>query len=208
MPVLVPKLDNAKPSDKPRLTWNYSYVRETMPGTYLELIPRAHDYLSDLRHQCYFIADLKHRYYAIELEPESRQVFAFYMNGFGQLQPTRMPQGSRSAGHTMSKLMNIALGPIPEPQAEPSLLEWIDERGILDIPVKPDVQLPLPPMAFYQDDLFGGAELFDEMLKFLKDHLFPRLEWAKLRLSFKKLKLFVADITVLGTRHHVGEGYQ
>lgn len=41
-----------------------------------------------------------------------RYVFAFTISGLGQLQPTRMPQGSRTAGFTMMELMNIPIQPL------------------------------------------------------------------------------------------------
>jgi hypothetical protein len=38
----------------------------------------------------------------------------------------------------------------------------------------------------------------------MADHLFPRLEWAKLRLSFKKLELFIEEVPALGILHRAG----
>ena len=35
-------------------------------------------------------------------------------------------------------------------------------------------------------------------------HFFPRVEWARFRLSFKKLKLFMEAIKALGVTHCVG----
>lgn len=66
----------------------------------MELSSRVHDSLPDPRHGCFFSADLKHAYFGISLHPDDRHVFAFTIQGIGQLQPTRMPQDSKSAGST------------------------------------------------------------------------------------------------------------
>ena len=188
--VIVDKTEDPKPTDEPRITFNYSNVKEDMPGSHMELSSKVHDYLSDPRHKTFFQADIKHGYFSVILHPEDRHVFAFTIPGIGQLQPTRMPQGSRTAGHTMSELMNITLGPIPGPSPEPSLL-----HNDLDGP---------PQLAFYMDDIFSGHIDFESQFSFLKDHFLPRIEWARLTLSFKKLRLFVDHITALGVDHYIG----
>ena len=48
--VLVDKVENPTPLDEPRLTFSYIHVRETMPGSYMELASKVHDYLADPRH--------------------------------------------------------------------------------------------------------------------------------------------------------------
>ena len=58
--VLVNKVENPGPNNEPRLTLNYSKVKEEMPGSHLELSSKVHDYLADPRHQCYFQANVKH----------------------------------------------------------------------------------------------------------------------------------------------------
>ena len=189
--VLVDKVENPGPHDEPRITFNFSKVNEQMPGTHLELVSKVHDYLSDPRHGVYMQADMTHGYYLISLHPDDRHYFAFTIPGIGQLQPTRMPQGSKSAGFTMSQLSNIMLGPISTPSPEPSLLH------------SDDPFLP-PKIAFYQDDLLGGQRNFQEQYEFLRDHFFPRIEWANIRLSFKKLKLFMSSIKALGVTHLAG----
>src|SRR5215469_630394 len=186
--VLVDKVENPTPQDKPRLTFNYSAVKEDMPGNLLELPSKVHDYLSDPRHKIYFYADIKHGYFAVQVHPDDRYLFAFTIPGIGQLQPTRMPQGTGSAGFTMTELMNIAFGPIPDPYPEPSLLHTDDPIGV-------------PHMVFYMDDLFGGGESFEDLFPFLSYHFLPRIEWAGLRLSFKKLRLFVDEVVSLGVLH-------
>ena len=186
--VLVDKVENPTPNDEPRMTYDYSRVVEELPGTHMPLMSGCHDYLSDPRHRCFMTADLKHAYSTVLVHPEDRKFFAFTIPGMGQLQPTRMQQGSKSASFTMSELMARALGKIP---GEPSLLQS-------QTPESP------PFLAYYQDDIMGGHGSFQEQLAFLRDHFFPRIEWARLRLSFKKLFLFQTSVRALGMQHHIG----
>ncbi len=86
----------------------------------------------------------------------------------------------------MTELMNLALGPIPAPCPEPSLL-----HSSLD-----NLE-GLPPCMKYMDDIFVGYPLIDEQYLFLKDHFLPRIEWANLRFSFQKLRLFDQNVRVL-----------
>ena len=102
-----------------------------------------------------------------------------------------MQQGSMSAGFTLTEVVYKALGFIPPPSPEPSLLH------------SNDPSIP-PPLSTYMDDIFGGFRTFEDMFKFLRDHFFPRTEWARLKLSFKKLRLFMDRIKALGVVHVVG----
>jgi hypothetical protein len=54
------------------------------------------------------------------------------------------------------------------------------------------------------DDFFRGFQGFDDLYEFLRDHFLPRIEWAKLRLSFKKMHLFEKQIKALGVTHVIG----
>ena len=189
--VVVDKVDNPTPQDEPRVTFDYSRVNEDLPGTFMELSSKVHDNLSDPRHVCLFAADLKHAYHSIPLHKDDRHFFAFTISGIGQLQPTRMQQGSQSAGFTMTELGHRAFGPLPHPHNEPSFLH------------SPSLE-KLPTLVFYMDDLFGGFSSFQELYDFLREHFLPRIEWARLRLSFKKLQLFASRIKALGVTHQVG----
>ena len=188
--VIIDKEENPKPTDEPRITFDYSRVKEDMPRSYLELMSKVHNYLSDPRHGTFFQADIKHGYFSIVLHLEDCYLFAFTIPGIGQLRPTRMPQGSRSARFIMSELMNITLGPIPEPNSELSLMHGE--------PLEP------APIAFYIDDLFSGHPDFESQFAFLCDHFFPQIEWAKLTLSFQKFRLFVDHIKALRVKRHIG----
>ena len=189
--VVVDKVENPTPQDEPRITFDYSRVKEDLPGTYMELSSKVHDNLADPRHKCLFAADLKHAYLTIPLHPDDRHYFAFTISGIGQLQPTRMQQGSKSAGFTMTELGYRAFGALPPPHKEPSFLHSAHCDH-------------LPVLTFYTDDLFGGFISFQEQYDFLRHHFLPRIEWACLRLSFKKLKLFASSIKALGVTHRVG----
>lgn len=54
------------------------------------------------------------------------------------------------------------------------------------------------------DDVLGGFPDFESGFAFLRDHFLPRIEWAGLKLSFKKLRLFCDQVTALGTEHQIG----
>ena len=189
--VMVDKVENPLPTDEPRMTFDYSRVTELLPGAHLELSSKVHDHLSNPQHGCLFSADLKHAYLTIPLHQDDRHYFAFTISGIGQVQPTRMQQGSQSAGFTMTELAYRAFGPIPVPSPEPSLLH------------SEDPTIP-PPLTFYMDDFFGGFRNFEELFAFLHNHFFPRVEWARLLLSFKKLRLFASRIKALGVVHEIG----
>lgn len=189
--VIVDKVEDPKPEDEPRVTFDYSRVNEDLPGSHMELSSKVHDNLSDPRHRCLFAADLKHAYLTIPLHPDDRHFFSFTISGIGQVQPTRMQQGSKSAGFTMNELVYRAFGALPPPIREPSLLH---SSSPTDLPV----------LTFYMDDFFGGFQNFEEQYQFLRYHFLPRVEWAMLKLSFKKLKLFESVIKVLGVTHTVG----
>ena len=194
-PVMVDKVENPQPTDEPRITIDYSRVIEVLPGAHLERCANVHDNLSNPSHGYLFSADLKHAYLTVPLHKGHRHYFAFTVPGFGQLQPTRMQPGSQSGGFTMTELIYRGFGPIPSTKhlAEPSLLHSSDPG----IP---------PSLTFYMDDFFGGFPDFESLFKFLKDHFFPRVEWARLLLSFRKLRLFMEQIKALGVGHCIGGG--
>lgn len=161
--VLVDKVPDPKPTDEPRLTFAYHQVHEDLPGVHMELSARVHDSLSDPRHGTLFSADLKHAYYSISLHPEDRHIFAFTIQGIGQLQPTRMPQGAKSSGFTIKEFVHRAFGIINNAYPEPSLLDSNQDDQ-------------LPTLTFYIDDFFGGFKDFESQFQFLSNHFFPRIE--------------------------------
>jgi len=192
-PVLVDKPGST--NGECRVTFNYRNVVEDMPGCFLELMAKVHDYLSHPEHKGYHQLDLKHAYWSIPVYPPHRYLFAFTIPGIGQLQPCRMPQGSHTAGFSLTELMYLVLGEIPPNDdrvgQEPSLLTGETENT-------------LPPCCFYMDDVFSGFSNYDTAFKFLEENLLPRLLWAKLRLSFKKLRLFMHQVKALGVLHSAG----
>lgn len=91
----------------------------------------------------------------------------------------------------MTELGYRAFGALPPPHNEPSFLHSASHEH-------------LPVLTFYTDDLFGGFRNFQEQYDFLRQHFLPRVEWPRLRLSFKKLQQFAESIKALGVTHHVG----
>ena len=187
--VLVDKTENPLLTDESRLTFDYFRVHEKLSETYVELFSRTHDNLSNSDHGCLFSADLKHAYFTINLDEEVRPLFAFTIPGMRQLQPTRMFQSSKSASFIMTEVINRAFEKISE---KFSLLHSSDS-------------FQLPNLCFYMNDLFGGQPPgFLPLYQYLRFHFFPRLEWARLKLFFKKLKLWCIKIKVLGIIHEIG----
>ena len=92
----------------------------------------------------------------------------------------------------MTELVYRAFGAISSPRPEPSLLHSAD-------PETP------PSIVFYINDFFEGFKDFEDQFSFLKDHFFSRVEWTKLLLSFKKLRLFATSVKALRVTHKVGE---
>lgn len=186
-PVLVNKSD----SIEPRLTFNYHFVYEEPSGSTMKLAARAHSLMSNLSHRALFSADMKHGYWGVLVHPDDRNYLAFHVSGLGQLQPTRMPQGARISSFIFIELMNIVLGSIPELNSESSLLHSHDRHTT-------------PGVAFYIDDTFGAHASYVEQYRFLRDHFLPRIIWARMRISLKKLKIGMHEIKVLGQVHRVG----
>ena len=91
----------------------------------------------------------------------------------------------------MTELMNIMLGLILEPNPEPSLLHQKDAFN------------DLAPITFYMNNLFEGYDGFESLYLFLKHHFFPRIEWVKLCITFKKLRIEVSKIVALSIVHLV-----
>ena len=162
-----------------------------MSESHIKLFSKIHNYLSDFQHKTFFQADIKHEYFSVILHPENQHMFAFIISGIEQLQSMRMSQGSRTASHTMSELMNITLKPIPELSSESFLLHNDSEGS--------------PQLAFYMNDIFSGHVNFESQFSFLKDHFLLWIEWARLTLSFKKLWLFVNHITAFEIDHYIRE---
>ncbi|KAI1003138.1 hypothetical protein K3495_g5065 [Podosphaera aphanis] len=191
MAQLVDKSDESDEWDKPRLTFNYQNVVEDKSGCFVELMSRCHDYLEHPEHKIFFKMDLKNGYWAISVHPEDRHYFAFSMPGMGQLQPTRILEGSCSASFSFTELMYLVLEQVPKTDKFPGMSSLLIPKAVDQ----------LPGATFYTDDIFSGFKTFDEGYKLLEEELLPRISWARLRLSFKKLELFVTNTVTLGVTH-------
>lgn len=86
----------------------------------------------------------KNIYSLTQLDPQTTAISLVpIQSGMGQFQPTRMPQGERSASFTMTELIHIAIGAIPPPNLELSLMNGGE---------RPDVQ----HCSVFIDDSFGA----------------------------------------------------
>lgn len=128
-----------------------------------------HGYLSNPAHLFYHQFDLKHGYWCVSVYPPNRYIFAFTISGIGQLQPTRMPQGSHTSGFSFTELMYLALGEIP------LNCEGLGAESSLTHGTSPEE----PAMAaFYMDDIFSGASTY-EAAYYAPDTLLSRFRWIK-----------------------------
>lgn len=178
---------------EPRLTINYGKVEEDLPGTNLPLLADIHDQLSRPQIGAFAKFDLKHGYWAISVHEDYRHILAFEIPGFPQLQPTRMPQGTQSAGHSFCEAMNIAFGPIPEPLPEPSFLAPPDNNPG-----------SMQRLLTYIDDLIARARNVEELLDFVENDFLPRISWALLKLSLKKCEIGMEEVDALGDVYKTG----
>ncbi|KAI0996530.1 hypothetical protein K3495_g11651 [Podosphaera aphanis] len=192
---LIDKSDNLGEWNEPRLTFNYQNVIEDNPGCFVVLSSTTHDFMGHPSHKLFHKLDSKHGYWAISVHLDDRKYFAFSIAGIGQLQPRRMPQGFITSIFSFTELIYIVLRAIP---ATDNFKRW-------DSLLASSSPNSLPKVAFYVDDIFSGFEHFDQGYDILENQLLPRLVWAKLKLSFKKLELFVASTTVLGVLHKAGD---
>ncbi|POS84282.1 hypothetical protein EPUL_005663 [Erysiphe pulchra] len=102
---------------------------------------------------------------AILVHSDDRHYFTFTIPGICQLQPTRMPQGSRFTSFFLTELMNILLGPIP------GVGNIKKQESFLVL----DASNTLSNCACYIDDIFSGFKNFDDGYSILENVLSPRL---------------------------------
>lgn len=101
----------------------------------------------------------------------------------------------------MAEVMNLTLGRILPLPAQYHIGSYDGSFASL---LSAKTSDELPPCGYYFDDIFARHESAEETLHFLEHILFPRIYWARLRLSFTKMKLFMAEIKALGIQHTVG----
>ena len=67
--VMIDKIENPKPTDKPRMTFDYSKIVEKLPGMHMQLISGCYDYLSHSKHGVFMTANLKYAYSIVSVHP-------------------------------------------------------------------------------------------------------------------------------------------
>ena len=60
-------------------------------------------------------------------------------------------------------------------------------------------------LIFYMNDFFEKFKNFENQFRFLRDHFLSRIEWTRLKLSFRKLKLFINQIKTLNVIYVIDE---
>ena len=87
---MIDKVENPKPTDESRMTFDYFKVTELLSGAHLKLSSKVYDHLFNSRYECLFSTDLKHVYLTISLHFDDRHYFAFTISGINQIQLTRI----------------------------------------------------------------------------------------------------------------------
>ena len=78
----------------------------------MELATNVHNLLSIPLNKYLFSADIKHKYWVINIYPDDCYYLTFYVPGIGQVQSKRMPQRAKTSSLTFNKLINIVLRPV------------------------------------------------------------------------------------------------
>ena len=188
--IMMNKSNDSKSTDEMRMTFDYSRIDEIMSETYIELSLKMHDHLSDSKHEMLMSADMKHAYFIINLHFDDRHIFAFIISEIDQLQFIRMQQEFMSAKFILIEMIYKALDFISFSNFESFLLHFSDSSI-------------LSSLSTYMNDIFEEFRIFENMFSFLRDHFFSRIEWIRLKLFFKKLKLFMNQIKTLNVVHVV-----
>ena len=136
-----------------------------------------------------FQADATNGYYAIPLWPEHTYKTAFSCN-LGQFCYNVMGQGLTGAPYTYSRMKDIAMGTIPEPDEEDALHgdHQVDDGDV--------------GFDFFMDDDYGAASTFNALFSFLHEKYFPRINWARLTFKPSKTRFFCTNIELLGYELH------
>lgn len=98
-------------------------MNKVLPGIGIPLMAKVHDNLLDPRVGSYLVFNLKNTYWSILVEKQLKYLLAFTVLGFAQIQPIRMPQGTKSAIFSILEAIRITIGPIPAPYPKPSLMQ-------------------------------------------------------------------------------------
>ena len=115
-----------------------------------------------------------------------------------------MGQGLLGAPHTYCRLKDIAMGFIPEPNAEDTIQgETRAREGIED---GCEQLTRSVAYKYFMDDDYGVATDFMSLYWFLHLKYFPRLSWARLTLKPTKTKFFSNSIDILGYEIQGGVG--
>ena len=70
---------------QPCLIFNYHFIYKDIPASYIEAATIMHDLLSISSYQYLFLADIKHRYWAVNIHPNNRHYLAFHIPGIDQV---------------------------------------------------------------------------------------------------------------------------
>ena len=188
--VLIDKIENSFSSNESRLIFDYFCFHENLFEIYVELFFRIHDNLFNSEHECLFSVDLKHAYFTINLNEKAKFLFAFIISEMNQFQFIRMSQNSKSVSFIMIEIINRTFDEISN---EFFLFHFSDQFQFFNF-------------CFYMNDFFENQFLnFFFLYQYFRYHFFSRLKWVRLKLFFKKLRLWCIKIKILKIIHEIDD---
>lgn len=193
--MIVDKVADSTLKNESRITFNYFRVTKDLSDTFMKLNSKIHDNLTDSRHKCLMTVNLKHAYLTIDMHSKNKYYFAFIISEIDQLQSIRMQQEFQFIKFIMTKAVYWVFKILSSSMKKFSLLHFKSSNT-------------LSSLTFYINDFFEKFENFEKQYQFLQHHFLSRIEWAKLKLSFKKLKLFEKSIKALEIIHTIDEFIQ
>lgn len=146
--------------------------------------------MSILNNQSLFFVNIVYGSWVVNVYPNDRHYFVFYVSEIIQIQHTHIPERARTPFFIFNKLMNIFLGPIPSLQFKRLLLyrKTTKESTLL---------------AFYIDKIFEDFKTYQEQFIFLCDYFFLYMVWSQLKLVLFKVKIRITHIFTLEKKHKI-----
>ena len=190
--VVIDKIENFTSKNESRITFDYFKISKKMSNNHLKFSNKIHDHLFHSKHRNLFVVDLKHVYLIVFFHSNDRHYFFFTISRIEQMQFTRMQQKFKSIEFTMTELVYRKFDHFSSSHKKSFLLHSNQVNKLLSL-------------TFYMNDFFDEFISFENQYDFFRNHFFSRIEWIRLRLSFKKLKMFMIEIIALKITHFVNE---
>lgn len=67
------------------LTFNYHFIYKDIPASHMEAVTNMHNLLNILSQKCLFSADIKHRYWAVNIHSDDYNYLKFHIFRIGKI---------------------------------------------------------------------------------------------------------------------------